>query len=294
MSILSVVVCTRNRVDRLRRCIETFAIIHTDQEWELVIVDNGSDDGTSAFLASLPSHFGKARVITAFEPKRGLAAARNRGIGETRGNIVAFTDDDCYVPEDYIDAMTSAFENPEVGFVGGRILLYDESDSKITTRESEHYLILRPRTFVTAGIIQGANMAFRRTMLDRIAGFDENLGAGTRFPCEDIDAVAALIWEGVTGAYDARPMVYHHHGRKTKYEERDLRKAYDKGRGAYYVKYILRSDSRGQYIKSWMGNIKDGAFRGSLKTRCWHLRQSFRELCGGALYIGMRVLQKYK
>ena len=50
------------------------------------------------FLASLPSHFGKAHVITTFELKRGLAAARN------------------------IDAMISAFENPEIGFVGGGVL----------------------------------------------------------------------------------------------------------------------------------------------------------------------------
>jgi glycosyltransferase involved in cell wall biosynthesis len=291
---ISVVVCTRNRVDSLRRCIQTLAASHTDREWELVIVDNGSDDGTNAFLASLPSDFGKAQVIIAFEPKPGLAAARNRGLGQTRGDIVAFTDDDCYASEDYIDAMISAFENPEVGFVGGRILLYDQSDIKITTRESEDYLILNPRTFVATGIVQGANMAFRRAVLDHIGGFDENLGAGTRFPCEDIDAVAALVWEGVSGAYDPRPMIFHHHGRKTKREERDLRKTYDEGRGAYYVKYILRSDSREKYIRGWVSSIKHGAFSGSLKSRSWHLRKLFRELCGGLLYIAMRASHKCK
>jgi glycosyltransferase involved in cell wall biosynthesis len=159
---ISVVVCTRNRVDSLRRCVQALASLHTDCEWELVIVDNGSDDGTNAFLASLPSWFGKAHVITTFEPKRGLAAARNRGFRQTHGNIVAFKDDDCYVSEDYIDALISAFENPEIGFVGGRILLYDQSDIRLTIRESEDYLILQPRTFVGAGTVQGANMAFRR------------------------------------------------------------------------------------------------------------------------------------
>ena len=146
--------------------------------------------------------------------------------------------------EDYIDAMISAFENPEIGFVGGRILLYDQSNIKLTIQESEDYLVLLPRTFVAAGTVQGANMAFRRAILDQIGGFDENLGAGTSFACEDIDAVAALLWKGITGAYDPRPLVYHHHGRKTKREASDLRKTYDKGRGAYYAKYILRSESR--------------------------------------------------
>ena len=286
---ISVVVCTRNRVDRLRRCIKALAGVRTDQDWELVIVDNGSADGTSVFLASLPGRLGKARVVTAFEPRCGLAAARNKGFGQARGSIVAFTDDDCYVADDFIDAMISAFAHPEIGFVGGRILLYDESDIKLTIRECEDYLLLRPYTFLGTGIIQGANMAFRRAILARIEGFDENLGAGTRFPCEDVDAAAASIWLGATGAYDPRPLVYHHHGRKTKREERDLRKEYDFGRGAYYAKYILRSDSRRKFVKAWMSSIINGAARGSLKSRCWRLSESFRELCGGLSYLAMRA-----
>ena len=216
--------------------------INTDYKWELVIVDNGSNDGTSAFLASLPIQLAKANVISAFEPKRGLAAARNKGVSKACGNIIAFTDDDCYVSENYINSMIFPLRNREIGLVGGRILLYDQSDIKVTIQESEDYFVLQPRTFIAAGTIQGANMAFRKAMLDRIGGFDENLGAGTSFACEDIDAVAAVIWEGITGAYDPRPMVYHHQGRKTKHEERELWKSYDKGRGAYYAKYILRSE----------------------------------------------------
>ena len=274
---VSVVVCTRNRVDSLRRCIQAFAAINTDYKWELVIVDNGSDDGTSAFLASLPIQLAKANVITAFEPKRGLAAARNKGVSKACGNIIAFTDDDCYVSENYIDSMIFAFENPEIGLVGGRILLYDQSDIKVTIQESEVYFVLQPRTFVAAGTVQGANMAFRRAILDHIGGLDDNLGAGTSFACEDIDAVAAVLWEGFTGAYDPRPVVYHHQGRKTKREEGDLWKTYDKGRGAYYAKYILRSDSRSKYIRRWVGGVKGGAISGGLKDRLWHGRQSLRD-----------------
>ena len=288
---ISVVVCTRNRVDNLRRCVQALATIHTDYEWELVIVDNDSDDGTNAFLASLPSQFGKAHVITTFEPKRGLAAARNRGVGQSHGNIVAFTDDDCYLSEDYIDAMISAFERPEIGFVGGRILLYDRSDIRLTIRESEDYLVLQPRTFVAAGTVQGANMAFRRAILDHIGGFDENLGAGTITRSdEDTDAVAASLWAGIPGAYDPRPTVSHHHGRKAKHEATNLWKAYDRGRGAYFAKYILRSDSRSEYIRIWIRKLKDGISRGSLKSRLWCARQLLRELGGGFLYVATRFL----
>jgi len=286
---ISVVVCTRNRIDSLRRCVQAFDSINTGHEWELVIVDNGSKDGTSAFLVSLPSQFGKAHVITTFELKRGLAAARNRGISQASGNIIAFTDDDCYVSKNYIDSIISAFENPEIGFVGGRILLHDQSDIKLTILLSEDYLVLQPRTFVAAGTVQGANMAFRKKVLEHIGGFDENLGAGTSFACEDIDAVAAALWANFTGAYDPRVLVYHHHGRKTKREEGDLWKVYDKGRGAYFAKYILRGDSRRKYIGSWVHTVKRGAISGCFKDRFWHVRRSLRELCGGLHYVATRI-----
>ncbi len=286
---ISVVVCTRNRVDRLRRCVQALASINTDYEWELVVVDNGSDDGTNAFLISLPKQLGNARVITTFEPTRGLGAARNKGIGQAHGNIIAFTDDDCYVSEDYIDAMISAFESPEIGFVGGRVLLYDQSDLGLTITDRKDHLLLQPRTFIAPGTIQGANMAFRKAILNRIGGFDENLGAGTNFACEDIDAVASSLWAGVSGAFDPRPTVYHHHGRQTKREERDLWKTYDKGRGAYYAKYILRSDSRSEYLRHWMRATKGGAMSGGLRERFRAMRQLLRELCGGLHYFITRV-----
>src|SRR6185312_4972124 len=110
--------------------------------------------------------------------------------------------------------------------------------------ESEDYLFFAPRTFLPAGTVHSANMAFRRTVLTRIGGFDPDFGAGTRFPAEDIVAAATAVWSGIAGAYDPRPTVYHHHGRKTERQGRILWKAYDVARGAYYAKFILRPDTR--------------------------------------------------
>jgi glycosyltransferase involved in cell wall biosynthesis len=114
---ISVVVCTRNRLESLQRCVRALCSTKTDHEWELVIVDNGSEDRTSSFLASLPERFGNVSVVATFESKRGLASARNKGVSQARGKIVAFTDDDCYVTADYIDAMISAFATSnEIGW----------------------------------------------------------------------------------------------------------------------------------------------------------------------------------
>jgi len=110
---LSVVICTRNRVDSLRRCVQALVLINTDYKWELIIVNNGSDDGTSAYLASLPRQLGNAHLITTFG-QSGVGAARNNGLSIASGDIIAFSDDDCNVSENYIDSIISAFDNPEL------------------------------------------------------------------------------------------------------------------------------------------------------------------------------------
>jgi GT2 family glycosyltransferase len=284
---ISVIVCTRNRLESLRRCVEALISINTAYEWELVVVDNGSNDGTSEFLTSLPKRIGGARLKTVYEPKRGLAAARNAGVRQSNGKIIAFTDDDCYVTKNYIDALIDSFAaSPDIGLVGGRISLYDHSDLPITIREGNDYLILKPNTFVSPVAIQGANMAFRREVITRIGGFDELFGAGTGIACEDTDAIAAAIWMGVTGAYNPAVTVYHHHGRKTSSVARALWRTYDRGLGAYYAKYILRRDSRSVYLKHWIKMFQSG-LRDSASAKAYFIfaRKTFREFSGALYYV---------
>jgi GT2 family glycosyltransferase len=286
---ISVVVVTRNRVERLRRCVDALLSVKTDRPWELVIVDNNSDDATAEFLNSLPKHAGNAAIITRHEKKRGSSAAKNNGWRIATGDIIAFTDDDCYVREDYIDSMISAFESDSaIEAVGGRILLFDKTDLHITVLEQTDYAYLAPRTFIPTGVIQGANMAFKRKTLEKIGGFDENLGAGTKLAGEDIDAVAAVVWSGAPGAYNPSAVVYHHHGRKTQLDAQNLWRTYDRGRGAYYVKYILHRQARWVYLRIWAGSIaKD--LRTTIQTaKIGGLRKSLREINGAVYYLFLR------
>jgi GT2 family glycosyltransferase len=278
---LSIVVCTRNRVAQLKRCVEAVLAVTTAHDWELVLVDNASTDGTWDYLASLADQRGlPASITTVVEPIPGLAAARNRGWRAARGGIVAFTDDDCYIAPDFVDSMVQVFvDHPEIGFAGGRILLFDDRDCRITIQESPRPVRFPPRTFLAAGEVQGANMAFTRAALEQVGGFDERLGAGTPFPCEDIDAVAAVLWAGVPGVYHPKPVVYHHHGRRMPDEVESLMRSYDAGRGAYLAKYLLRADSRMTYLRASLGSLRrdcTGAVRrGRLP------RRSLRELTSG-------------
>lgn len=279
---LSVVVCTRNRLPGLKRCLEAFRAVATPQAWELVIVDNCSSDGTSEYLSAWkPEHTDRPRFVMAREERRGLATARNKGWRTAAADIIAFTDDDCYVSPDYVDAVLQAFQDHTgAGFVGGRLLLYDSSDLKVALQELAEQRFFPPYSFIPAGAVAGANMAFRRTVLERIGGFDERLGAGTPFPCEDIDAVAAALWAGMPGVYDPRLVVHHHHGRKTADEAARLIRSYDAGRGAYYAKYIGRKASRREYGKAWLDSAKRDFPR---------MGQTFREFASALRYMAGRL-----
>jgi GT2 family glycosyltransferase len=247
---LSVVVCTRGRPAQLQVCLDRFRGLAGGATWELVVVNNGSGDGTSEVLRSYAREAPHPLTMLE-EPRPGLGGARNRGWRGSAGELVAFTDDDCYPANDYLDRLVGCFEDASLGFVGGRVLLFDPTDFPITIQELDHRVEIEPRAFVPAGLIHGANFAFRREVLEAIGGFDPRFGAGTPFACEDVDALARAAASGWRGAYDPGPVVYHHHGRKTP-EALRLRRVYALGRGAYYAKSILDPAMRARYLRRWL------------------------------------------
>ncbi|MPY87958.1 MAG: glycosyltransferase [Luteitalea sp.] len=251
---MSVVVCTRNRVERLQRCLDAFGNLQSIHPWELIVVDNGSTDETPEVIerfkqgAPFPVH-------SVFEGHPGLGRARNTGWHAASGAIIAFTDDDCYPAPDYVSQVVACFDERRVAFLGGRIRLYDPADYPITIRTVESRLEIRPYSFVPAGAIQGANFAFRREALAAVGGFDAEMGAGTPFPCEDVEILARLSFAGFAGMYDPRPLVYHHHGRRES-DAAELGRGYDRGRGAYFAKCLLDRRMRRRYLKGWYWGIK--------------------------------------
>ena len=157
--------------------------------------------------------------------------------GQHSAEIVAYLDDDCYPAEDFLDAVVECFaETPDLGFIGGRILLYDQTDLRMTIQESLTRVSLAPK-LCPPGIIQGANSAFRRASLAEVDGFDPRFGgAKGQFLAEELDVAARISAAGWHGAYDPRPLVYHHHGRKTRSEEWRLMRVYQRGIGGFYAK----------------------------------------------------------
>src|SRR3982751_1264213 len=90
----SVVVCTYNRCQSLQRTLGAIAQqnVPTGVDWELLVVDNNSGDGTKQVVEAFCTQFPRARYC--FERNQGLSHARNAGIRAARGNVILFTDDD--------------------------------------------------------------------------------------------------------------------------------------------------------------------------------------------------------
>lgn len=240
---LSLVVCTRDRASRLPGTLRALSSIRSAHPWELVLVDNASSDGTAELLAQFVTE-SPVFTLLVHEHRPGLASARNAGVAASRAPLVAFTDDDCYPAPDFVDRWIDVFRDTEVAYGSGRIELHDPDDAPVTIRTDDDVWPFRPGSYVRPGVIQGANLALRRSVLAEIGGFDPALGPGALFNCEDVDVAARASLAGHAGGYFPGPTVRHHHGRRPGPELDSLLASYDHGRGAYWASLLLRSGAR--------------------------------------------------
>jgi glycosyltransferase involved in cell wall biosynthesis len=236
---VSLIIGTRDRSQQLGRCLQSLREIAFERSWELIIVDNGSIDGTADSVREFMTTASNP-VRYVFEPKPGLGNAHNAGVAVAQGKILAFTDDDCYPEPDFLSCIWSAFEDSLVGYIGGRILLHDPADvQKGTTVRHPDLVTFPPHSFIKAGsFFSGANMAFRRQVLAEIGGFDPWFGPGAFFNAEDLDAAGRASAIGWKGQYRPEVIVRHHHGRKAT-DIPPLMKSYGIGIGAYHMKLLL-------------------------------------------------------
>jgi glycosyltransferase involved in cell wall biosynthesis len=276
---LSLIICTRNRAAQLAETLKRVATIRSRLCWELIVADNCSTDRTSEVIrdyAGISEH--PVRGICM--PGRGVSYARNAGWQAAESDIVAYIDDDCYPAQDYLDAVFECFaKDQRLGFVGGRILLHDPRDRRITIQESLERRFFAPHSFIPVGVIHGANLSFRRAALTEVGGFDPWFGAGALFTGEDAELAGRISAAGWKGAYDPTPLIYHHHGRKTARDEWWLMRSYDRGRGAYYAKCILNKSMRQRYVRSWF-----------LTRRYYSWRTSALEIVSGLEYVARAFL----
>lgn len=214
----SIVVCTRERPGLLATCLQALAP-HAAAGCQVIVVDNAPITDAAARLVSQYPY----RYILEAEP--GLNRARNRGLEAATGDVVAFTDDDCLPDPGWVAALTAAYQDPRVGGVTGLVMPYElETPAQ---RRFEAYCsnrrIFHERIFQSpqwppsrAGAVgMGANMSFRRSLLESLGGFDIRFDGGTpALSGGDTEMFARLLDKGYKLVYRPDALVLHRHPRR--------------------------------------------------------------------------------
>jgi glucosyl-dolichyl phosphate glucuronosyltransferase len=220
---ISIIICTYNRSESLKRTLKSLKemLVPDDLEWELLVVDNNSTDKTKEVVNDFIKVSGlNCRYI--FENKLGLSNARNRGVKEAGGEIIAFTDDDVIVDKYWLQNMAKVFKGNNVSCVGGRIF-------PIWGKPCPEWLINNlwllsclygplalldygdNQFYLEKSMLWGANFAVRKRMFGKYGAFNTSLGRipGKLYAGEETALIRRLIENGEKVLYAPDVIVHH-------------------------------------------------------------------------------------
>ena len=260
--VVSVVVPVLNGAATVGACIESVLGVEVPQGGaEVIVVDNGSSDGTPQVLNRFQ---GLIRVFK--ERKRGPAAARNTGVLNARGKLIAFTDADCIVEPSWLKNLMPPLTNPAIGITGGEILAVQPANRIERFGELIHDHRRALEEFEPPYAIT-MNWASRRTVLEEVGLFDESLLRG-----EDTDLAMRIHAAGYRLVYCQDARVRHRN-------ERTLRgllwEGFRHGRASIHVRDKFGSSS---LYGSYRGAQTRQRILRSLR-RCLVAADRFEALC---------------
>ncbi|TXK23331.1 glycosyltransferase [Pontibacter qinzhouensis] len=220
---VSVVICTRNRARQLDQCIRMLQQL-TCLPAEIVVIDNAPSDASSCeVVARFPD------VTYVKEPRAGLDIARNTGVAAANYPIVAFVDDDVLVDPLWIYQVYQTFQNPEINAMTG-LVIASELETEAQEIFEKHWSfnrgytdVLYDTSFFTKHLFHGppvwemgagANMAFRKSVFEKVGLFDEILDAGAAGCNGDSEMWYRILSHGFGVHYNPRAIVYHEHRRE--------------------------------------------------------------------------------
>jgi ABC-type multidrug transport system fused ATPase/permease subunit/GT2 family glycosyltransferase len=196
---ISVVVCSHNGARTLRDCCEGLLELKYDL-FEVIVVDDGSSDAT----AGIAEEYGFRAIRT---PWRGLSSARNTGLEAAQGEIVAYIDDDARPDPHWLHYLAHTFLSTDYVGVGGPNIVPSQSGPIPWCVENSPggpiHVLLNDRE---AEHIPGCNMAFRKSALMRVGGFDPRFRAAG----DDVDICWKLQAQGMKLGFNPAAVVWHH------------------------------------------------------------------------------------
>jgi glycosyltransferase involved in cell wall biosynthesis len=253
---VSVVVPTRNRAPHAAACVES--ILTNDGFFELLVVDQSDDDSTRTALSRIRD----PRLRHIASATRGVTSARNLGIELSRGDVVAFTDDDCRATPDWILSMTQIFESdPEAALVCGRVHVPEDIRQRGFTESFEPGVREWQGRFPPFGKDWGitANLALRRHIVAVAGDFDPMLGAGAPLKSGGEPDLLFRVLRAGFKIVNASEVVVHHFGTRAHGKESSrLMRGYGKGTGAALFKHVRLGDMAavGVYARFLSANVQ--------------------------------------
>jgi glycosyltransferase involved in cell wall biosynthesis len=239
---VSVVICTRDRPDKIGAAVES-VLANDERDIDVTVVDQSRTPATKEVVQRISAGDARLRYIHLSEV--GLSRAYNRGIHRTTASIIAFTDDDCLVPKDWIRLIVEAFnDEPTADLLYGQVVAKptEAAEAVLTPslRLPRAERLSRRDGFKVIGM--GANFAARRRLFDSIGGFDEVLGGGGPLrSSQDFDLEYRAYRAG--SVILLRPEVtLVHDGRRELEDWAGVLRNYGIGDGAFYSKHVRCGD----------------------------------------------------
>jgi glycosyltransferase involved in cell wall biosynthesis len=209
---------------------------------ELIVVDQSDGTETKDALSGLQD----SRLRYEATQTRGVTASRNLGIELSKGDIVAFTDDDCRVAENWVESLRAVFEaDAGVAVVCGRVVVPEELLSKGFTESFEPHVREWQGRYPPFGSDWGitANLSLRKSVVERVGPFDPMLGAGAPLRSGgEPDLLFRVLRAGLKIVNASEVMVEHLGVRAFGPEAQKLMRGYGKGTGAALFKHIRLGD----------------------------------------------------
>tara|TARA_B100000963_G_C22587597_1_gene653891 strand:+ start:129 stop:1043 length:915 start_codon:yes stop_codon:yes gene_type:complete len=216
---VSIVVATYNRCDFLEDCIKSYEEQNCDKSlFEVLIIDNNSTDDTEIVSKKLIEKYPELDVRYMIETNQGLSHGRNRGIRESKYNLIHFFDDDAVATSNYISTIIDTFERfPNAKAAGGKVLLnYFQGRPNWASVYMESIFGLfdigdTEMEFPRNNYPRGSNMTFKRELFDEVGFFDGSLGRKGKIMLggEEKEMFQRVYEFGASVIYNPRIECYH-------------------------------------------------------------------------------------
>jgi ADP-heptose:LPS heptosyltransferase/glycosyltransferase involved in cell wall biosynthesis len=228
---VSLVVSTINRARELTRLMDSL-LSQEFKDFEILVVDQNCDDRIVPILERYQSELNISRIQTL--ARYGISSGRNDGWRRARGDVILFPDDDCWYPPWFLRKGVELLDTTGAELVSGRFA--DESGRSINGRFASraHFIT---RTSVWTAQSESASF-YRRELLERLGGFDEELGIGSATPwqaAEGPDLILKALERGWVCYYDPSLYGFHHEYDLDDPAEKMTRRGRTYGRGMGYV-----------------------------------------------------------